>query len=181
MTTVFIILGIILILIIDNRNNKARAALDNFTTEIPIEIRNQKGFENEIMPWVPIKNPEKFIADLIDKDKIVVKQNDAVLVIDYPLENPIEIEIKSEDSNGFKKSELIEIISREYKRIYQEEEDSAQIKTIPKNERKGVINRNKTNGKYGIWGHDIDDLVLSAIIVKKTKNGKIILELDVES
>ncbi len=39
--------------------------------------------------------------------------------------------------------------------------------------RRGIINRNQTNGKYGIWGHDIGDLDLSAVIVKKTGDGLI--------
>jgi hypothetical protein len=44
-----------------------------------------------------------------------------------------------------------------------------------------MYNRNETNGKYGIWGHDIADLDISGISVYKTKNGEIILTLNIES
>lgn len=40
-------------------------------------------------------------------------------------------------------------------------------KVIPDNLRvmcnSGLLNRNKTNGKYGIWGHDIDDLSIESL------------------
>ena len=44
-----------------------------------------------------------------------------------------------------------------------------------------MYNRNETNGKYGIWGHDIADLVLADILVYKTADGQIILSLEMES
>ncbi|WP_300027237.1 hypothetical protein [uncultured Maribacter sp.] len=82
---------------------------------------------------------------------------------------------------GFTRKELAQKISIEYNRIYEEEEDSANTKTTPLEKRQGLINRNKTDGKYGIWGHDIDDLDLSAIILSKMPNGELKLELIVES
>lgn len=51
----------------------------------------------------------------------------------------------------------------------------------PVNERKTMYNRNETNGKYGIWGHDISDLVLAEILVYEAENGEIILTLNMES
>jgi len=176
-----IIILSLIILIIGCKNKNAKSVSKNTTTEILIKVSNQKDFEGEIMPWISIKNPEKYIANLIDKENVIIKQNSAILIIDYPLKKPVEIEIKSASLKGFNKKELVQIISSEYKRIYEEEEKSTSIKTIPLKERKGVINRNKTNGKYGIWGHDIDDLDLSAIIIRKTENGKIVIELYVES
>ncbi len=150
-------------------------------TEILFQVKNQKDFEDEIMPWILIKNPENFLEDLIGKEEIVIKENVAILIIDYPLSKPINIEIESSNSRGFSKDELVKIISREYKRIYKEEEESsAKNKVVPKDARKGLINRNTTNGKYGIWGHDIDDLDLSAVIIRY-KEGKVFLELIVES
>jgi len=148
--------------------------------EILFQVKNQKDFDGGIMPWISIKNPENFLEDLIGKEEIVIKENVATLIIDYPLSKPLNIEIKSKNSKGFSKQELVKIISREYKRIYKEEDNSAKNKVIPKDARKGLINRNTTNGKYGIWGHDIDDLDLSAVMIKY-KGGKVFLELIVES
>lgn len=36
--------------------------------------------------------------------------------------------------------------------------------------RGGFVNRNKTNGKYGIWGHDIEDLAIERINYDENKN-----------
>lgn len=44
-----------------------------------------------------------------------------------------------------------------------------------------IINKNTTNGKYGILGHDFDDLVLSTIMVHSMKNAPPKLELYIES
>ena len=47
--------------------------------------------------------------------------------------------------------------------------------------RVGLSNRNETNGKYGIWGHDLIDLYLSDIEVYKNKSGFVTLILYVDS
>ncbi|WP_171037000.1 hypothetical protein [Maribacter algarum] len=146
-----------------------------------VEKEDLEIFEDGIIPWISIKKPELEIKNLIGKNDIVLKTAKASLVIDYPLEKPVLIEIKSANASGFTRKELVEIISKVYHRIYQEEEDSAQTKTVPISERQGLINRNKTDGKYGIWGHDIDDLDLSSIVVKEKENGRIELELFIES
>ena len=49
------------------------------------------------------------------------------------------------------------------------------------NQRKGIINRNETDGKYGIWGHDLEDLDLSTIEVYRNKENKLELVLGIES
>ncbi|MNL30171.1 hypothetical protein D3C87_1518920 [compost metagenome] len=65
--------------------------------------------------------------------------------------------------------------------MYEEEEATATKKTIPPEKRIGMYNRNETNGKYGIWGHDIADLVLSEIQIYESADGKLILALIIES
>lgn len=138
-------------------------------------------FEDGIIPWISINDPENSIDNLLEKDKIVLKSKEAILLIDYPLNKPVEIKIKSQKEVGFRRGELIRLISQEYHRIYQEEEESSSVKTIPLEEREGMINRNETDGKYGIWGHDIRDLDLSAIIVHSKKGSIPKLELYIES
>ncbi len=165
------------------KNEKSKAELNQTVSEIAfgVKVDSKEGFENDIMPWISIKNPESEIENLIGKDEIVIENNIAIIIIDYPLNKPVEIEIKSNTSKGFTRKQLVERISEEYNRIYKEEEESAKTKTIPIDERKGIINRNQTDGKYGIWGHDIDDLDLSGIVIRKTVSGEIKLELIVES
>lgn len=139
-----------------------------------------KDFENPIIPWISIENPESEIDRLIDSDEIVIPYSEITLIIDYPLNNPASFVLKN-SKNGFSKKELILEISKKYHEIYNIEENTSKTKTIPVNQRNGIINRNKTDGKYGIWGHDIGDLDLSSIQVYKSENGKIQIILVVES
>jgi hypothetical protein len=139
-----------------------------------------KDFEDGIIPWISIENPEKEIDRLIDADKIVIQNAEAILNIDYPLNNPASFILKSEGS-GFTTKQLVLEVSKKYHEVYNEEEKSAKTKTIPVTKREGLINRNETDGKYGIWGHDMGDLDLSSIEVYKTKDGKIQIVLGIES
>ncbi|MFN5773340.1 hypothetical protein [Flavobacterium sp.] len=137
-------------------------------------------FEDGIVPWISIEKPEEQIERLIDTDKVVIEYSEITLVIDYPLNKPAEFVIKSSEK-GFTKKQLALVISKKYHEIYDSEESSAKTKTIPVGKREGVINRNKTDGKYGIWGHDISDLDLSSVEVYKTEDGKIKIVLGIES
>jgi len=136
-------------------------------------------FDDGIVPWVKIADPKKQLDSLINGDEIVISSPKATLIIDYPLTHKAIFYIES--PNGFSRKQLILLISEKYHQIYKEEEDGATIKTIPVDERGDELNRNKTNGKYGIWGHDITDLDLDSINVRKAPDGEIFLELDIES
>jgi len=159
---------------------------NNNTEEISFEVKTTDPYDLEIfvdgiIPWISIENPNAELNRLIGKDEVVLKGTSAIIIIDYPVANPIEIQIKPAKIEGFTRGELISIISKEYHRIYKEEEESAVTKTTPLEEREGLINRNQTDGKYGIWGHDIGDLDLTAIIIRPQPNGIPKLELIVES
>lgn len=161
----------------------ANQELEGGTSEILFEIKttDQEVASDGVIPWISIENADKEVSNLIGKDEIVLKEQVVDLTIDYPLENVITVELRSDKKNGFTRAELILKISAEYKRIYREEEISAKEKTIPIEEREGVVNRNTTDGKYGIWGHDLGDLALSEIIVHKKSGKKTRLELYIES
>ncbi len=138
--------------------------------------------KDELIPWISIENPQGDIDRLVGKDEVVINNDKAVLLIGYPLHKPVEIEIHSNGSEGFRRGELSLLVSEEYKRIYREEEGSAIVKTIPPDERRGLYNRDETDGKYGIWGHDIGDLDLSSITVHQPdNNGMIKLSLGIDS
>ena len=100
-------------------------------------------------------------------------------MIDYPLTK--EFRFDAESKIGFTRAQLLRDISSAYYKIYEEEECTTNIKTIPAEKRTTTYNRNYTNGTYGIWGHDIADLVLAEILVYKESGGKIILSLNIES
>lgn len=135
-------------------------------------------FEDGVLPWISLDTPE--INRLIDADVVVLPYKDVVVMIDYPVANPVYFSLRSE-TNGFSRRDLVTFISRQYHMLYEEEERTATTKTIPMEERKNLANRNETNGKYGIWGHDLADLDLSDIQVYKSDAGSIYLMLGVES
>lgn len=151
----------------------------DYSIELKLNPEEQKKYGNELIPWISIEKATSQITQLINPDEILIKETSARLIIDYPLNNPAIIEIKN--PNGFTRKDLILIISEKYKEIYQEEETTAKTKTIPLEQRTGLINRNQTDGKYGIWGHDISDLGLSGIELYQNKEGQITISLQIES
>lgn len=144
-----------------------------------VKTDNKKDYEDGFIPWASIENAKQDIPNLYKGDEIVIKDNSVKIIIDYPLTNQYEFTITS--NNGFSRKQLLSEINLHYFKIYEEEEKSATIKTIPIDKRTTIYNRNQTDGKYGIWGHDIADLVLSEIEVYKTSTGQIILILGIES
>jgi hypothetical protein len=143
-----------------------------------IKTNDLANFEDGKIPWIRIDSPQTEIQNLIGKDETVITQSKVTIFVDYPLTNTYIFELTS--PKGFTRTQLIYEISKQYYQLYDEEERTATIKTLPL-EQRTIYNRNKTDGKYGIWGHDIGDLVLAEIIVYKTSNGIIFLTLEIES
>jgi hypothetical protein len=152
------------------------------TIEYKVKAKQEdaKDFDNGIMPWVSLDDPGKQLDSLIDADEIVLPFAKVTLIIDYPLTRQVTFDLESA-SKKFSRIELIKAISEKYHEIYAEEEKSTKTEIVPKDKREGVINRNETNGKYGICCHDLSDLDLSSIDVFKNDEGKIFLVLNVES
>ncbi len=165
---------------INKSNENPDELIATFDIRVKASQEESSDFEDGIIPWISIENPAKDIDRLIDAEKMIVETNEIILNIDYPLNKPANFILKS-SSKGFTKKQLILEISKKYIEIYNEEEKSAKTKTIPVNKRKGLINRNQTDGKYEVWGHDIGDLDLSSIEVYKSKEGKIQIVLGIES
>lgn len=96
-----------------------------------------------------------------------------ILKIDYPLHKPARFVFNS-GVDGMTRGDLVRKIRKCYKQVYREEDASTKVKpgNIP-----GMLNRNPTNGKYGIWGHDIGDLVLCSVNV----SDKNVITLGVDS
>jgi hypothetical protein len=149
-----------------------------FTIKFEIKTNNFKDYENGKIPWIRIDSPQLNLKDLIRKDEIVIPESRITIIIDYPLTTNYKFDLVSE--KGFSRTQLINEISNHYYQLYIDEEKTATIKTIPMQKRK-IFNRNQTNGKYGIWGHDIGDLILTKAHVDKRNDGKIFLTLELES
>lgn len=152
------------------------------TIDFKLTVTNEerKIFKDGFIPWVNIDSPKIDSNKLIDADKIILPYQTAKIYIDYPLNHPATFIIKTIEK-GFTRRQLITEISKKYHEIYKLEESTANNKTTPVEQRQGLINRNETDGKYGIWGHDISDLDLSTIEVHKNSKGEITLILGIES
>jgi hypothetical protein len=155
--------------------------LGQLISEIDFHVKtnNITDYKEGFIPYITVEKPGAEIKNLIGGDEVVISENRITIIIDYPLNNPYTFNLVSE--KGFTKETLIKEISKHYHRIYDEEENTSTIKTIPVGKRTKIYNRNQTNGKYGIWGHDLADLVLAGILVYKTADEQIILRLEMES
>ncbi|MBC5837640.1 hypothetical protein [Flavobacterium muglaense] len=147
--------------------------------EFQVKTDDVENFEDGMIPWADLEKPQQELVFLDKRDEIVIKDNQVKVVIDYPLTNQYDFVLQS--AKGFTRGQLLIEISKHYYKLYAEEEQTATVKTIPINQRTTMYNRNQTNGKYGVWGHDIADLDLSEITVYKNKKGETVLLLGIES
>ena len=146
-------------------------------TAPPVAMTVQRiAFPGGIRP----SDPERALVGLAHPDEIVIPFEHAVLVIDFPLTTPAEVAISSPFQIGFTRSALVRAICDEYAHIYEAEEGTAAIKPIPVEERGEARGRNRTDGAYGIWGHDLEDLVVTAARWTRTGDGMVRIELHVE-
>jgi len=107
----------------------------------------------------------------LPKDEIVIEEDEIDVVFSYPLSSDFTFTFSAE--GGFTREEISNMIMKKYADIYQEEEDTSNIEAG--NHEKFVLNRNQTDGKYGIWGHGIGDLMLHSMM---KENGKWSLGVD---
>ncbi len=95
-------------------------------------------------------------------DEVVIPDREIGIEFRYPLGNPVTLQFKSD--GGFTRKKLIWQIVASYMQIYMEEEKSINEKPVlPIDARGCMLNRNETDGKYAIWGHDLGDLWLESL------------------
>lgn len=151
--------------------------MDN-TTGLPRKITFEHPYddsnETDLDPYILLANPEDDLAAILNGDEIVTPETFQIK-FSYPLSCPMTIKLVD---GPYTRRELARFICDTYARIYKEEEEST---TVPVgNEFTNCLNRNETNGKYGIWGHDLCDLVLHTVYARKDSNGTL-YELGIDS
>jgi hypothetical protein len=149
--------------------------------EVTFQIDHPDSAQDEPSPYVSLAAPAEDIRQMRNSDEVVFAGTELILILDYPFAKEWEFPIRSESPAGFTRAELARKISETYKTVYDEEELTSTTKVVPMEERKGLINRNTTTGKYGIWGHDLGDLVLHTIELSKRADGKVQARLWIDS
>ena len=96
---------------------------------------------------VTLKHYKVEIDDLVYAKAIAVPHQKSIFVFTYPLSKKVEVECTSKTEKGFTVEDVVEIVGSTYERIYKEE--------------------NESSGKYGIWGHGLNDLLFHSIKVKE--------------
>lgn len=122
-------------------------------------------------PYVSISDPEEDISLMRGADDRVVDAPTIRVLYSYPFDTagptPEEkeaegwiFEEKAPNGRFFTRADLARAVAARYNAIYDEEAKTTAVEPgyIP-----GMLNRNRTNGRYGIWGHDIGDLVLHTV------------------
>jgi hypothetical protein len=135
-----------------------------------ISLEKWKSTNGLVPSWARERGEEE-----LDRNEIVLEgSKDYTLTIDYPLSTPALFPLRT-PSTGVSRIDLVEIIVKAYREVYKEEEESTKVKSglIP-----GMYNRNTTDGKYGIWGHGLGDLMLHAAYVDEETG---VIELGVDS
>ncbi len=109
---------------------------------------------------------------IINPDEVIIPDEKITIKFTYPLS--VEIVREYEQKGGFSRKDLFRHIFEAYKNIYDEEEQQVGDPGTYKN----LYNRKKSEGPYGIWGHQLGDLYLESIRYDpKTK----IVNLDIGS
>ena len=98
---------------------------------------------------------------MVDAEEVVVPHTNIRVAVSYPLREKHVFSLSSDDAAGFRRCELALKISLFYQRIYDEEDRSS---SEPPSLVPGLLNRARTQGTYGIWGHVLGDLVLVGVI-----------------
>lgn len=129
---------------------------------------------------IRLADPDGSIAQLQKPDEIVIPFEHAVVVIDWPLTNPARIAITAPLAQGFTRRELVKAVCEEYANVYEAEEGTAHTKPTLPAERAPGEHRNRTDGVYGIWGHDLGELRLTALRWTRLPQGVVEIELHVE-
>ena len=126
-----------------------------------------------------LNDPEAALAMLELRDEIVIPFPRATLLIEYPLTHPAAVTIAAALPQGFTRGELVRTICEEYAHVYAAEEGTA-FEEVQIEERGERRERSRSDGAYGIWGHALEDLVLTAARWVKQSNGDVRIELHVK-
>lgn len=115
--------------------------------------------DDNVSPYISVANPEDDIKGQLHPDEIVIPMKEIRIEYSYPLSTRAIFFYDADNGVGFTRAELARKVSEGYQRIYREEDEAVgNPGNIP-----GMLNRETSDGPYGIWGHGIGDLALHTV------------------
>jgi hypothetical protein len=121
--------------------------------------------ETEPFNWMDLRDVPENFSQLLNPGDVVLEAAEATLALTYPLDIAATRSIRPADGKAFTRGELVRLIDETYREVYRLETGSQSSPTPPIDERGTLINRPRSDGIFGIWGHDLDDLGISEIKV----------------
>lgn len=116
---------------------------------------------------------EHALKYLREPNKKVHIAANTILVIDYPLRQPVELKLGNSPVGGFSYKDLIRFVGSAYRMLYKREAETTILPVENMRDRYPgchLSNRAPTDGEFGIWGHDIGDLQLCRVVHDLAKN-----------
>jgi hypothetical protein len=159
----------------------AAAAVWWWTSNVPVTVSRVEEVTARIAFPVPLRldSPKHALSQLDRPDEIVIPHQYANLILTFPLSTPATLAITAPISYGFTRAELVRAICDEYDNVYDIEEATAHTKPLPPQFRDN-LGRNRTDGLYGIWGHDLSELVCTAVHWTRTADARVTIKPHVE-
>lgn len=113
-------------------------------------------------------------------DRILARNvKDIYAIITYPLSTRASIHFHLEnDGVDVTYPLLLYLHTCAYQLVYQLEDDDV---GKPTGNIKGMFNREKSDGRFGIWGHHIDDLVYSGNSKVEIYSGSVVCQFNCDS
>lgn len=136
--------------------------------------------DGSIRPYYGLskKKEQSDSKTLRNPDEVVISEKQISIVASYPFSRDNRVTYTSD--TGFTRKMLGTLICKLYQDMYREErETTTEPEETIESRTKGrvkLLNRAETNGKWGIWGHDLSDLDLVAVTSEDGKEW--FLEID---
>lgn len=117
---------------------------------------DDKGTTPLVSDYIAFENKGCRIAG---EDRLVTPLERILIYFEYPVNNPINLEFQQ--AGGFKLSDIWRCVYQGYEKIYVEEPEPEPDPSWT------LLNRPNTYGKYGIWGHTMEQLYLEGFVEKE--------------
>lgn len=116
---------------------------------------------------INLEKPEESINELVDPNTTVITQSDIKIKYDFPLANPIIFSYHSDF--GFNRADLARIISEEYHKLYDTENEFIDNQNLPEDV-----------DVQGLYGIDWDVSLVSLTLISVRYLGNDLYELEIE-